>query len=383
VTSHARWLTLATLTLLGSTSIGRLASAQPAAPESTPAPAQTVEQLKAAPKAATGEVRDTARAAEQQARDTGRALFSAAKETARAELEAAKMSAVEKARVETDIFRFGIFPNTAGFMDARAHFRVAYAKVFSSGLYLDYTTARATSEVENESRVDRLVREYRAETDLLKGVLLLRHAGGVAWSLEPGLNAKMIYQDISDSGFLTNSFDEAVFRSSDLAVTQWVSSAKLDTSLVLGEDFTLDFSGEYLPLIYQRETGTSVTSQFDEPVTFAIANRTHGFQGTLTLALETRHVGRYSLTGKAYSNQGDVASKSSLVNGNFEYTFDTFEHASREDYWLELTHTASYIHWFGTLVPAVALAMQKKRITTADDTLSADTYKIGFLLEWL
>jgi hypothetical protein len=267
-------------------------------------------------------------------------------------------------------------------MDARAHARLLYAQMLSSGLYLDYTTARAVSEVPEQSRAERLVREYRAELDALKGVFLLANKG-LGWSLEPGLNAKLIYQDIDDSGYNTNSFDETVFRSTALGIAQWVTSAKLDSTLVLSQRFAVDLSAEYLPFIYQRESGVSRTSQFDDDVEFSVSNRTSGYQVTLNLGYDAEAAGRFLLRGKAYRNQGDVASQSSLVAGNFEYTFETFQHAVREDYWLELVHTASYIPWFGKVVPAFALAVQQKRITTADDSLRADTYKVGFLLEWL
>jgi hypothetical protein len=317
-------------------------------------------------------VRDTA---EQQLRDT-RALVTD-------EAQQAAKSAVERARVETDSFLFGIFPNSAGFMDARLHARLQYASLLSSGVYLDYTTARAVAEVPTESRAERLVREYRAEADLLKGIFLLTHAGGFAWSLEPGLNGKFIYQDIEDSGFNTNSFDETVFRSSELRVAQWVSSAKLDTTMVMGDLLTLDVSGEYLPFIYQSEKGTTVTSQFQDPVDFSIANRVSGYEGSVRLELDTNSAGRFTLVGRAYHNEGKVSSQSSVVSGNFEYVFETFDSASREDYWIELIHTAKYVRVFGNLSPAFALGVQRKRIITADDELRADTYKVGLLLEWL
>jgi hypothetical protein len=318
------------------------------------------------------------RALQQSAKHELHAAEGRAKEQARE----VSRSAVELARVESKIFSFGIFPNTAGFMDARAHARFLYAKMWSSGVYLDYTTARAVSEVPEQSRAERLVREYRAELDALKAVFLLEDRG-LGWSLEPGLNAKLIYQDIDDSGYNTNSFDETVFRSTELGIAQWVSSAKLDSTLVLGQRFVVDGSLEYLPLIYQRESGVSRTSQFDDEVRFAVSNRTSGYQLTLNLGYDAESAGRFLLRGRAYRNQGDVSAQSSLVAGNFEYTFETFQRAVREDYWLEVVHTASYIPWFGKVVPAFALAMQQKRITTADDALRADTYKLGFLLEWL
>jgi hypothetical protein len=345
------------------------AGAQPAAsPPVVSTPAEATEL-------AAVQLRQTEAAARAQAKQL--------EEDGKQAAKAAAGSAIERARVETDIFSFGIFPNTAGFMDARAHARVLYRQRLSSGLYLDYTTARAVAEVPTQSRAERLVREYRAELDAIKGVFLLTRSGGVAWSLEPGLNGKLIYQDIQDSGYNTNSFEETIFRISELNIAQWVTSAKLDSTVVLGESFTLDLSSEFLPFIYQRESGASLTSQFADDVRFVVTNRTQGFQVALDLSLATARAGRYVLRGKAYRNQGDVASQSSLVSGNFEYTFQTFQSASREDYWLEFVHTANYIPWFGVLVPAFALAYQQKRITTADDSLKADTYKVGFLLEWL
>lgn len=364
-------------------------SAPPAATSAAPLtpPVVNLPDPAAEARALQSSARDAAKAeledAKTRVRDTANQEIADAKGRIRETAEELKQTAIERARVETDIFKFGIFPNSAGFMDARAHARLAYAEHLSSGLYLDYTTARAVAQAESSSRLERLVREYRAELDAIKGIILIHQGGGWSWSVEPGANGKLIYQDIQDSGFQTNSFSETVFRSNDVAVAQWVTSAKLDSTLVVGEHFTFDLSSEYLPYIYQRESGTSVNSQFDNPVDFSISNRTQGFQVKLDLMLETTHAGRYTLTGKAYKTQGEVASRSSLINGNFEYTFDTFDKASREDYWLELTHTASYIPWFGTLAPAIALAVQQKRITTADNTLQAQTFKVGFLLEWL
>ncbi len=327
--------------------------------------------------------RDAARARANQARAAAEQQVTDARDQTIRKGEELARSAVERARVETDTFTFGIFPNSAGFMDARMHARLQYATLLSSGLYLDYTTARAVSEVANESRAERLVREYRAETDLLKGIIVLTRSGDFAWSLEPGLNGKLIFQDIQDSGFNTNSFDETVFRSSNLKVAQWVSSLKLDTTLVLGTHLTLDVSGEYLPLIYQSEKGSSVTSQFEDPVDFSIANRVNGYQGSVDLEVDTNTAGRFTLSGRAYRNEGKVSSQSALVSGNFEYIFETFDSASRQDYWVEFIHTADYVRLFGNLAPALALAVQRKRIITANDELQADTYKVGFLLEWL
>lgn len=363
-------------------------------PDSATSAAQQAKQLsaevRALPDQAANEARQRVEEVETQAKQKVAQLRNEAerkvkevRHEAKRQAAAAVQTAIERTRVETDQFTFGIFPNSAGFMDARLHARFQYAKYLSSGLYLDYTTARAVSDDPGVRRAERLVREYRAELDALKGILLIASGSPVAWSVEPGLNGKFIHQDIDDSGYAKNSFDETVFRSSELLVDQWVTSAKLDSTLVVGKQLTFDLSGEYLPYIYQRERGTSVTSQFDDSVDYTIANRTNGYQLSADLLWQTEGAGAFRLRGKAYENRGTVASKSALVSGNFEYLFQTFQEATRQDYWVEVTHTASYIKWFGNLVPAVALAVQRKRIATADDVLEADTYKLGLLLEWL
>lgn len=301
-------------------------------------------------------------------------------------VEQAKGQAVDDlltaTRVESQSFRFGLYPNSAGFMDARLHARLHYLKALSSGLYLDYTTARALADDGTRSRADRLVREYRAEADLLKGILLVLRRQAAAWSVEPGVNAQFIHQKIDESGFTTNAFDETVFANSTLRVSQLAGAAKLESTLVLFRTLRLDAGAQYMPWIYQLEHGRTVTSQFEEPVTFSLHNSTRGYQLQGELAWDAGGAGEFTARGLIYRSRGDTASRSSLVSGNFAYTFETFSEARRYDSWVELVHTASYLTWFGNLVPAVAVAFQRKRIETAQDALKADTYKAGFLLEY-
>ena len=287
-----------------------------------------------------------------------------------------------RTRVESQSFRFGIYPNSAGFMDARLHGRMTYLSALSSGLYLDYTTARAGEDKGTASRMDRLIREYRGEADVVKGILVLLDRGDFAWSLEPGLNSKAIYQEIDESGFDTNAFDETIFNSGDLRVLQLTCAAKLETTLVFGRSVRLDLGGEYLPWVYQQQKGTTITNQFDEPVRYALRNTTQGYQFGGELAWDSGVAGQFAMRGLMYRTRGNVASRSAIVSGNFEYVFETYAEARRYDTWIELVHTATYVELFGRLVPAFALAFQRKRIDSAEDSLNADTYKAGLLLEW-
>lgn len=290
------------------------------------------------------------------------------------------------ARVESDLFVFGLFPNDAGFMDARMHLRGRYLRHFSSGLYFDYTTARALSENPGKTRADRLIKEYRLEADVMKGIFVLldpkrEGAKPLVGSLEPGINAKFLHQDVQESGYNRNAFDETQYRGSSTLLYSFITSLKLDGTLGVGRWLTVDVSGEWLPLVYTVEKGTTQSSQFADPVKSSITNSTNGWQGTAALVVDLERFGKYTLRGKAYRNQGQVSARTSLTTGNFQYEFETYSQAVREDYWLELIHTATYYKLFGVLAPAVGVAIQRKRFETRIDSLQADVIKLGFLLE--
>ena len=78
---------------------------------------------------------------------------------------------------------------------------------------------------------------------------------------------------------------------------------------------------------------------------------------------------------------GQVSARAALISGNFEYTFETYGQSAREDYSLELIHTASYLKFFGVLCPAFGVAVQRKRFETTTDSFQADVIKLALLLE--
>ncbi len=287
-------------------------------------------------------------------------------------------------RVEKDLFVFGIFPNSEGFMDARLHVRQRYLRHLSAGLYFDYTTAKALVEEPEKMRNDRLVREYRFEADLVKGIVPVMGGGGktgTVASVEPGINAKYLHQNIQESGYVRNSFGDTVFRGTTTNLNTFIGSLKLEGTVDTGGIFTLDIAGEWLPLVYTREKSETQSSQFNRPVTSSVSNRTSGWQATATATVNLDQYGKYALRAKGYRNSGEVSARALMTSGNFEYEFETFSKAVREDYWIELIHTATYYKLFGVIAPAIGVAYQRKRFETRTDSMQADTFKLGLLLE--
>jgi hypothetical protein len=345
---------------------------------------------------------DDAQAAARQAGEAEIArVTDAAKQGANevaAEAKARAMAATAGARkrledslaaLESDTFSFGVFPNTAGFMDARLHARKRYWRYFSSGLYLDYTTARDTSESGTARRSDRLVKEYRAQADCLKGVWVakeLKGDTGVGLSFEPGITGTFMYQDIHASGYTKNTFDETLFQSTQTKFFSGAASARLGSSFVWRTagrvtSTMLDASGEYIPFIYSDQSDKTVTSQFDAPVTSTVTNLTSGLQANASLRIATSRAGGYTVRGTFYRNEGKVKSSALVLDGNFEYRIETFAAGKREDLSGEFIHSMSYVKFFGALVPAVGVAYQRKTIITGDDSINADVFKIALLVE--
>jgi hypothetical protein len=176
-------------------------------------------------------------------------------------------------RIEGDLLTLGIFPNSSGFMDAKLYFRKTYLDHFSSGIYFDYLTFQLQTEVEGENgptaRSDTLDRQYRFEADAVKGILPLhrwvfdqRDGAGTLFTVEPGLNAKFIIDQIESSGYRRNGLGESVFLNEEKDVLQFGASAKVEVSLAAGTWFALDGSFEYLPYIYSQESAQKLNSQF-------------------------------------------------------------------------------------------------------------------------
>ncbi|MCK6573944.1 hypothetical protein L6V77_22935 [Myxococcota bacterium] len=298
-------------------------------------------------------------------------------------------------RVEGDLLTLGIFPNSSGFMDAKLYFRKTYLEYFSSGIYFDYLTFQLQSEVEGEdgptARSDTLDRQYRVEADALKGILPLHRwvfdsgdaDGGTLFTVEPGLNAKFIIDQIESSGYRRNGLGESVFLNEEKDVLQFGASAKLEISLAAGEWFAFDGSFEYLPYIYSQETAQKLNSQFpEEPIEAEIVNGTSGLQATVDVIARDLPVGKFTLRGRLYRNSGRVNTESTVVTGNFETEVKTSTDYAENTYWLELTHSMTYLKPWTQISPAVAVALQRREVTTNDRESVSDTFKVGLLAEF-
>jgi hypothetical protein len=300
----------------------------------------------------------------------------------------------ELERIEGDLLTLGIFPNSSGFMDAKLYFRKAYLDYFSSGIYFDYLTFQLQSEVEGENgpeaRSDTLDRQYRVEADALKGILPLHRwlfdaegPGATLFTVEPGLNAKFIIDQIESSGYRRNGLGESVFLNEEKDVLQFGASAKLEVSVAAGEWFALDGSFEYLPYIYSQESAQKLNSQFpEEPIEAEIVNGTSGLQATLDVIARDLPVGKFTLRGRLYRNSGRVNTESTVVTGNFETEVKTSTDYAENTYWLELTHSMTYLKPWTQISPAVAVALQRREVTTNDRESVSDTFKVGLLAEF-
>lgn len=286
----------------------------------------------------------------------------------------------------------GIFPNSSGFMDAKLYLRKTYLGTLSSGIYFDYLTFQVSSETEGEdgptSRSDTLDRQYRVEADAIKGILpmhkwLFNGDGDTLFTVEPGLNAKVIFDRIESSGYRKNGLGESVFLNEEKDVLQFGASAKLELSLAAGSWFAFDGSFEYLPYIYSQESAQKLNSQFpDEPIDAEIVNGTSGLQATVDLIARDLPVGKFTLRGRLYRNAGRVNTASSVVTGNFETEVKTSTDYEENTYWLELTHSMTYLKEWTLISPAVALALQRREVVTNDREAISDTFKVGLLAEF-
>jgi hypothetical protein len=300
-------------------------------------------------------------------------------------------------RIEGDLLTLGIFPNSSGFMDAKLYFRKSFLNYFSSGIYFDYLTFQLQTEVEGEdgptARSDTLDRQYRIEADALKGILPLHRwlfgkpkggeATGTLFTVEPGLNAKFIIDDIESSGYRRNGLGESVFLNEEKDVLQFGASAKLEVSVAAGTWFALDGSFEYLPYIYSQESAQKLNSQFPEkPIEAEIVNGTSGLQATLDVIARDLPVGKFTLRGRLYRNAGRVNTESTVVTGNFETDVKTSTDYAENTYWLELTHSMTYLKPWTQISPAVAVALQRREVTTNDRESLSDTFKVGLLAEF-
>jgi hypothetical protein len=297
-------------------------------------------------------------------------------------------------RIEGDLLTLGIFPNSSGFMDAKLYFRKTYLDHFSSGIYFDYLTFQLQTEVEGENgptaRSDTLDRQYRFEADAVKGILPLhrwvfdqRDGAGTLFTVEPGLNAKFIIDQVESSGYRRNGLGESVFLNEEKDVLQFGASAKVEVSLAAGTWFALDGSFEYLPYIYSQESAQKLNSQFpDKPIEAEIVNGTSGLQTTIDVIARDLPVGKFTLRGRLFRNSGRVNTESTVVTGNFETDVKTSTDYAENTYWLELTHTLTYLKPWTQISPAVAVAVQRREVTTNDRESISDTFKVGLLAEF-
>lgn len=293
-------------------------------------------------------------------------------------------------RVEGDLLTFGVFPNSSGFMDAKLYFRKVWLGAFSSGVYFDYLTFQLRSENGDEARSETLDKEYRGELDAVKGIMPLHRwlfgladDGATLWTLEPALNAKVIVDDIESSGYRRNGLGQSVFLNEEKSVAQLGASAKIETSLAVGQHFALDACFEYLPLIYSQEDATKFNSQFpDAPIKTSLTNGTSGLQATLDVTARELAVGKFVLRGRLYRNAGRVNTQSALVAGNFETSVKTTTDYAENTDWIDLTHTLTYLKPWTKISPAVSLMFQRRTVETNGRREASNTYKVGLLAEF-
>lgn len=301
-----------------------------------------------------------------------------------------RVLAEELDRIEGDLLQFGFFPNSAGFLDGRLYARKRYLDFFSSGLWFDYSTLRTELDAVDRQR-DLVSREFRADLDLVKGLLpvhdWLSDAGDAPrtalWSVEIGLNAKLIYDREESAGYRSVAGGATVFDQEDKDIARAGGGLKVESSFALGRHFACDLIFEYLPLLYSHERAEKRTSQFpDEPIDYTIENTTTGLQGTVALTLRDLPVGRFQLRGRAFRNTGEVATRSTVVTGNFATRTSTLGEVTEDDLWLELSHGMTYLRPYALVVPVIAVGVQRNRVETVAGARTADTYKIGLLAEF-
>jgi len=292
----------------------------------------------------------------------------------------------EDSRVEEDLLSMGLFPNSQGYLDARFHIRKRYLSHLSSAIFFDYSTFRYEESAEGDDSIEELVREYRLDVDVLKGILPLHTLLGferVQLSFEPGLNAKAILQNIDGTSIATNSFGERVFRNEEAEFRRLALSAKAEVTLALGERFTLDVSGEAIPLIFSEEAAKVITSQFDGTVSpQTVKSVTTGLQASAALNLDTGALGRFSLRGKLFIDEGLRSANSVIIDGNYKVESVDTARSRQRDIWLELVHDLTYLARWTKVIPAVAVAVQHRAAAVDDLTLTETTYKLGLLVEF-
>ena len=289
-------------------------------------------------------------------------------------------------QLESDLLSMGLFPNSQGYLDARLHMRYRYLRYLSTGLYFDYTTFRYEEGEGLQNQSEELVREYRLDLDLLKGVIPLHRLLGwerAQLSFEPGLNLKGIFQSIDGTSVFTNSFGEQIFRGEESEFQRIVVSAKAEMTLVLGRSLTVDLSGEYLPLIFSEENSEVLTSQFNGTVSpQRLISVTSGLQSTAALRYRTGRLGHFTLQGKLFLDAGLRSASSLIIDGNYSYeSVDTAESYQR-DIWLELIHSMTYLQPSLGFAPAFALGVQQRAVVIEQNRFEETTYRLGLLVEF-
>ena len=99
-------------------------------------------------------------------------------------------------------------------------------------------------------------------------------------------------------------------------------------------------------------------------------------------SLDTGGLGRFSLRGKLFIDEGLRSANSVIIDGNYKVESVDTAQSRQRDIWLELVHDLTYLARWTKVVPAIAVAVQHRSAAVDDLTLTETTYKLGLLVEF-
>ncbi len=274
------------------------------------------------------------------------------------------------------MLKLGLMPNLDGLLDGNFAGTLRWSRLFTSSASANYSGSnKEVSETSAAAvfKAKTFSRTYFAEVNFLEFMATSTlGSGGLGYGA--ALSCSYTGLNESTSGYKTAQA-ETIYFNKDRMLHTIMPTVDFNAAVAVGQAFSLEASGAFLPYVLILETGSKLYSTYDQAIPYTLTNVCMGWKASFGAASFFSPYSNFSLQANVTGLFGTYGTIQDIVTGNIKTTIQT---ASA---YTSLSGDASFEYRFAFLKKLLGL-VPAVNVGCGLTTESFDAVSSGYALAW-